>query len=645
MRLTQNRKPHIAIIVALQEEFHTLFGGSNFVPNNKIPNRLGRWYDLQMAGVSNVIVTFLGAMGPAKAIEFTTRFLEHHKPSLLINIGISGTFSSDVRLGDVVVASLTDLYEDAAAIEEVDLIPYLKPSGRPIETEDFKDDVDHFRFAHARGYAVWQEACVKNRSDFIGSVIAQIPPALLVKDTNLHSGHLACAGEVIKSKQWKHNLLRRDRKYLAVDMESAGVAIPAREARRAGMKILIVRGISDPADDRKEQLDSLGGLEPGALRRLALHNAAEFLKVFLPTVVTAGARTLQKRTSDKSKPRQKRQSANPYADRLGGKWKADFTYVDGETYTEIVEIYADDSDRFAGRIVPSIDNCKHTGVVDHLTPLRLRGSLNGTPMLTGTWYHSSRPELHGAFQLRFSSESDGLRGGWLMFSDSRNKLISGEWQWVRQVPRTKPVVGIYGITGAGKTALCQQIVAQIPGARYFSESEIIDDYMRRFESGDLESFKAKSESERMNAREAAFVFHYQRVRNSDGLLFGDAHFAFPANRLGRIERPHSEAEHGIQPVMPQSAWNVYGCIIYLNTPVRIIKERLTKSNDLSQRNAWMMSLSVGDMQQWIDYERQRLILECSHRGKQFLEISGEGTLVDLATRLSNLLGELREKVQ
>src|SRR5262245_14545130 len=101
----------------------------------------------------------MGDMGPPAAVKFTTRFLENYTPNLLINFGFSGTLSEDVKLGDVVVATLTDLYDDSGAIVEAGGVPYLRPSGRPIYTDTFKDQVDNFSFRFPRHNERWRRAC------------------------------------------------------------------------------------------------------------------------------------------------------------------------------------------------------------------------------------------------------------------------------------------------------------------------------------------------------------------------------------------------------------------------------------------------------------------------------------------------------
>ena len=68
---------------------------------------------------------------------------------------------------------------------------------------------------------------------------------------------------------WLKN--RRDRKYLALEMESAGIMTAA---HTRATSTLIIRGISDYCDDRKKELDKIGN---GVLRRYAMSNAIALL--------------------------------------------------------------------------------------------------------------------------------------------------------------------------------------------------------------------------------------------------------------------------------------------------------------------------------------------------------------------------------
>jgi nucleoside phosphorylase/5'-deoxynucleotidase YfbR-like HD superfamily hydrolase len=282
----------IAVIIALKEEFETPFHALGLKLSNAIHSDLGTWYewiiDSQQEGPRRALITFIGAMGPASAIKFTTRFLEHYSPNILVNFGLSGTLSEDVKLGDVIMATLTDLYDDAGAINERAGVTYLQPSGHPIKTEDFKEDADHFSFRFKERYRRWRAACQAERMQLIAPIEADIPSTLLQPDNQMHTGHVACGSVVVKSEAWKNTLLNRDRKYLAVDMESAAIAFAAvgSEGQR-NSRLLVVRAISDPADNRKQHLDNLGKSDRGVIRKWALLNGIAFLQEFLPTLPRA----------------------------------------------------------------------------------------------------------------------------------------------------------------------------------------------------------------------------------------------------------------------------------------------------------------------------------------------------------------------
>src|SRR5215472_15248031 len=75
--------------------------------------------------------------------------------------------------------------------------------------------------------------------------------------------------------RWLH--YRRDRTLTAIDMEAAGAAYAA-YARIQGVPMLVVRGISDFADERKAEFDRTAGPHgKGAWRRYATMNAVDLL--------------------------------------------------------------------------------------------------------------------------------------------------------------------------------------------------------------------------------------------------------------------------------------------------------------------------------------------------------------------------------
>lgn len=323
----------------------------------------------------------------------------------------------------------------------------------------------------------------------------------------------------------------------------------------------------------------------------------------------------------------------PVKSSVTGQWKTRFSYADGQWYDERIQAIETNDGQFIAHIVPSLDNHQSTASVDHLRPERASGSVSGSRFITGVWRHPVRSDQEGAFQLRISSEDDKIIGGWLKFSDSRNDVVSGSWEWARATPRSEAVIGVYGVTGAGKTSLCQELILRAPDCRFFTESDILTDFMRRTDHSDFRAFREKTESERMRIREAAFTLHAERVQNSDGLLFGDAHFSFPRIRLGAIEQEHPDAEDGIQPVMPSAAWKLYTVIVYLDPSPAVVQERLPAIAAVDSRNAWAASLTVLEIQRWIEYEKRKLKHECVRRGVPFIAVAGEASPEELSSEV------------
>jgi len=70
-----------------------------------------------------------------------------------------------------------------------------------------------------------------------------------------------------------------DRKFVAVEMESAGFMNAAYEFGEEA-RVIVIRGISDSADAKKKELDKLGS---GVLRRLAMSNALRALRLLVTT--------------------------------------------------------------------------------------------------------------------------------------------------------------------------------------------------------------------------------------------------------------------------------------------------------------------------------------------------------------------------
>ena len=258
----------IAFIVALREEFNEI----DFLvePEGK---RFKNVHDLEIyfhstfpgfqSGLS-IYSLLIDDQGPEAAAIATSQFLNIVRPKLLVNIGISGRICNDCRLGDVILASRCDnsLYRAKAKIDGI------RPGGR-----EYKLDA----LSRPLYTAITEQQPYYSYANLSNSNLAILRSSELIGDVpKTHHGPICSTPYVVDDPRFVTWLKdSRNRTLLATDMESAAIAQAADSYGLHDGKILIVRGISDPADGNKSALDSV---EDGLLRKVAMRNACALVK-------------------------------------------------------------------------------------------------------------------------------------------------------------------------------------------------------------------------------------------------------------------------------------------------------------------------------------------------------------------------------
>jgi nucleoside phosphorylase len=227
------------------------------------------------------IAVVLFEMGLAAAAVAATRMLTVYQTRVLALVGIAGALSPDLRLGDVIVASSVDEYLHGAKAKpgpDADSVEYELGGASWQAAPQIVNFANNFRYLTGAGasFTAWQERA-RGRRD--RSLAARIP-ALAGERPDYFVGSLA-TGDIVSAAQsfacWlrKHNRFRA-----AIEMEAGGAA---RAIYRHPAQLIVVRGISDLADERKDELDRTwtGGADPGAWRKYATHNAVDLLARFL----------------------------------------------------------------------------------------------------------------------------------------------------------------------------------------------------------------------------------------------------------------------------------------------------------------------------------------------------------------------------
>jgi nucleoside phosphorylase len=263
---------NLAIIVPLIEEFRVL---RELVPshihNPEVDDAI-YYYPLDLDDPdSQAVVVVLGEMGTTPSGQITEKILNTIQPQLVALVGIAGALDRDVALGDVVVASeINEFLASSKAVPRGEDFIF-EYSGRHWDVSfNIRQCVTNFEFADHRAWQSWHQTVSTYRT---GLKLPNDLPGVVHDVPQLHIGHVASGNTVGAAQGYAVELRGMDRKFLALEMEAAGVAQAAR-GRQSPIDFLVVRGISDFSDQRKAQLDAAYS---GGWRKYAMYNASAFL--------------------------------------------------------------------------------------------------------------------------------------------------------------------------------------------------------------------------------------------------------------------------------------------------------------------------------------------------------------------------------
>ena len=265
----------LLVVVPLEEELHQVMGVFPGTENRSTSTEFRYVVDSGVSAIKILLVQQDG-MGKTNAYKATASALDNFDVGIVICIGIAGSLSADIGLGDVCYSgSVIDVYENSKASDKdghisLEFSPTHYDTPKEITTAlNFTRILPDFKTK----YEAWQ----REREEFAHQaldipVISRKHQIERIGLPNTRNGAIAC-GSVSKSDIYNQKLRALDRKVLAIETESGGV-FEAAAAR--GIPGLTIRGISDYADERKSELE-LGTF--GAVRRIAAANAASFLRL------------------------------------------------------------------------------------------------------------------------------------------------------------------------------------------------------------------------------------------------------------------------------------------------------------------------------------------------------------------------------
>jgi len=276
---SKTQRPVIGIVIALKEEFRV------FAKTVESMNPLGNGFYRFVSKAGSILITgvvkLVGAKGAIRALQATRDLIDEYSPSIIVNIGIAGSIDSDILLCDVIVGTqITDYLHDSKATTTGETWEF-QLSGDPYPIAfGLLTQALNFEFEYPAAYKQWITHASVFETDILKpelkielvnkGAIRNYPDSIEAK---IASG--PTVGASVAFSKWLQ--AKCDRSYKVLEMESAGVAA-ATTLTASPVPTLVIRGISDFGDERKNDLENESG---GTIRTVAMANATYFLMALL----------------------------------------------------------------------------------------------------------------------------------------------------------------------------------------------------------------------------------------------------------------------------------------------------------------------------------------------------------------------------
>jgi len=278
----------VAVLIALEWEFEQLAALVELKDGIQ-DDRDGWYFPFSLPGNGRehgatreyrCVAKVIGEMDRLQVAGSANRMLDRWKPAVAVMIGRATSLDDEVKLGDIIVARQIDDY--AANLKAA-------PVGDGFEFHHggqvFRGDVSlvakttGLRQARPKEFNAFIDGCIKERAaQLLPNALRELQAGtLLSSEPTIHSIHLASGLVLEAAPAFKTWLKRRDRELKALDMESAGFAAAA-EGRGPHSRALVLRGISDFADERKKEFDTT---YQDGIRRYAMRNVVRYLRLLM----------------------------------------------------------------------------------------------------------------------------------------------------------------------------------------------------------------------------------------------------------------------------------------------------------------------------------------------------------------------------
>jgi nucleoside phosphorylase len=274
-------KPHfdIGVVIPLEPELAAFF--EVFGPKKNLTTGSVLLHEVDTSDSElTMVVVHQSAMGHAAAAAATDELLERFDLGAVVCLGIAGSLSTDMPLGEVCYSGkIIDTYENNAVKDVDGDLAGMTVQFSPVFFDTSQTTTLGMNFVRTQpelkaAYQAWQDECrTLSHARLPGGLVVD-GETYLVKPPCSLNGTIA-TGMVSKSEVYNKAIRAIERKTLAIETEAGAVF---RQAKAAGIEAIAIRGISDFADENKSALEQS---TKGAVREIAARNAASFLKLQL----------------------------------------------------------------------------------------------------------------------------------------------------------------------------------------------------------------------------------------------------------------------------------------------------------------------------------------------------------------------------
>lgn len=291
----------IAILIPLPEEFRECHSVVKDRIKQQFDDDVGNsYFAFEIAG-NRIVLTMMGGAGEVNAAIRAAQVIAYLRPKHLVVLGIAGAIDN-LKPGDVVIATSIDRF-----LENSKAVPIPGKAGAAnfefeLSGEAFRADAKvlnrmrNFEFNHSSAFEAWQRRCRQRAEQYITKESGAID--LISELPVLIDGKIASGPTVSGANSFKAFLLKKDRKFMAVEMESGGAFQGVESTGNRECRLSVIRGISDLSDENKKKLDNaenLKGVSKSIFRKYAVRNAFDcaiaFIEsgIFKPSTTGGGA--------------------------------------------------------------------------------------------------------------------------------------------------------------------------------------------------------------------------------------------------------------------------------------------------------------------------------------------------------------------